>query len=444
MRTDRELSRSLIDQAIARGADLAEVYQHSVKGIAADVKDSSIESVDTVSSFGYGLRIIKDLRQGFSYANDPGEAKSVMENSFAAAFRSGKDSSFTLPAASEPGNVITFDPSVAGISESNAIQYASMIERGAKEKDGRINKIRKSSASFRSADVLIMNSLGVDREYSATTCSAQIMAVAEEEGEGQLGWGFSVGRFLDEVDFKGVGVDAARRAVLLLGAKSPPTIKAPILLEPMVAAEFLSVVVSMLSAESIQKGRSLLKGRVGEKIFHELVTIVDDGLMQNGPGRRPIDDEGVPVSMHAFIQEGVLTGYMHNSRTAFKDGAESTGNAIRGGFSSVPAVGPVNIFLKPGDENISTSELALSMDKGLHVFEAMGVHTIDPVSGDFSVGVSGLWIENGSPSHPVKEAVISGNLLDLFGAVAGIGSEMVFYGSIGAPSVLISSVDISG
>lgn len=443
MKTDHEFSARLIDSALSRGATLAEVYQRASDALSTDVKNGVVESTSRSTTFGYGLRVIKDGRPGFSYSNFSDDADIVVDDALEMSIHAAPDLSLGLPRQQNAPDVDAFDPEVAAISEGRAHEYAAIIEKGALEFDPRIRKIRKSSASFISSQVNIMNSLGLEHDFSLTSCSASITSVAEEGDDSQMGWGFKGERFLNELDFRGAGEDSAKRASQMLGARRAKSGKFLVLLDPAVAAEFLSVFSSMLSAENVQKGRSLLKGRVGEQVAHESITVIDNALAPDGPGRRPVDDEGTPVRENELIRDGVLAGYMHNTHTANKDGVESTGNAVRGGPSGIPSVGKLNMCFKSAGKTSTQEEMLSGIKQGLHVTDAMGVHTINPVSGDFSIGVSGLWYEGTTPAYAVKEAVIAGNLLDLFHLVIAIGDDMSYLGSVGAPSLLLGPVDLS-
>jgi PmbA protein len=213
-------------------------------------------------------------------------------------------------------------------------------------------------------------------------------------------------------------------------------------LSPYVAVDFLEILSSSLSAEAVQKQRSFLIGKTGEQITSPLINIVDDGTKPWGTGTRPVDDEGVTSMNKTLISKGVLNGYLHNSYTAKKDGTVSTGNAVRGITKGLPGVGVTNFYLKAAD-NKNSNGLIESIPRGIVILSAMGVHTANPISGDFSVGISGMWVENGKPLYPVKEAVISGNVLDLFRKVEAVGNDLKFYGSTGSPSLLIGDMDIS-
>jgi PmbA protein len=257
-----------------------------------------------------------------------------------------------------------------------------------------------------------------------------------------MGWDYAGSRRLSDIDVKLVGEEAARRAMELLSSRKISAVKVPVILSPSVAGEFLDILSSSISAEAVQKQRSFLAGKAGQKIISPLVEIIDDGRMEWHIGTKPVDDEGVSTKTKTIISEGILNGYIHNTYTAKKDGTVSTGNAVRGGFKGLPGVGGTNFYIKPSEAN-SADGLVKSLKKGIVVLGAMGVHTANPVSGDFSVGISGLWIENGEVAYPIKEAIISGNVLELFNKVEAVGNDLKFYGSTGSPSLLIGEMDVS-
>jgi PmbA protein len=212
-----------------------------------------------------------------------------------------------------------------------------------------------------------------------------------------------------------------------------------------VAVDFLGIFASALSAESVQKGKSLLKGKIGSQVVSPIIDIADNALIDRLLGSRPFDSEGVASKNKTLIGSGILNHFLHTAYTARKDNSTSTGNAVRAGFSSLPSVGITNLFLRPASGTLALpfTSLLEAAGEGLLVTDAMGMHTANPISGDFSVGITGLWVEGGTLLYPVKEAVISGNILDLFRKVVACGDDLTFYGKIGSPSLLIKDVDIS-
>jgi PmbA protein len=445
MRIDSSLAEKILEEARKKGA-LCEAYVRLKKGISTEAKGGELENVKTSTDFGYSVRVIKDSRTGFSYSTDPALSMETLDKAIESAKFTEEDPNFALPApGGAPQRPDICDPQVEGIGAKEAFEKALIIECAARESDKRIKNVRSATASFGTEEILIANTLGIRESYISTAAVAQIMAVAEEGGDTQMGFDFMGSAYLGEIDFRRVGAEAARRALLLLGAKKTGAFKGPVVLDNSIAAEFLAVFASMLSAESVQKGKSLLAGKTGAEVINPMLDIIDDGLLPRELGTRPVDDEGVAASRKVLIEQGVLKGFMHNTYTAKKEGARSTGNAVKPGIAGSPTVGPLNLYLAPSraGKAVKAEKLFKGVDKGLYVLEAMGMHTANPISGEFSIGVTGLLIEGGKLSHSVKEAVISGNILALFEKVQAIGDDLKFFGSTGSPSILLGPIDIS-
>ena len=448
MKIDPAFAEEIVSEALRRGADQAEVFMKSFKDLSVDIKGQAVDSLTSSLSYGYSLRVIKDKRLGFSYATDLAEKNSVVKQAVESAGYSDEDSNLGLPGPSGPSvpaEVAVYDPAVADLKEGDAIDLTMLLEKAAFDTDSRVKKVRKASGSFTTAETVIVNSKSVKTRYLSTSCSAQIMAIAEDGQESQTGWDYSGSRFLSDVSFEKTGRTAAERSVQLLGARTISGSRTNVLLDNSVTIDFLGIFASSLSSEALQKGKSLLKDKLGKEIISPRLNIIDSGLRPGKLGSRPVDDEGVPTSEKILVHKGVLQTYLYNTYTARKGNTHSTGNAVRGGFSSLPSVGITNLFVGPASEKdcLGKKDLFAFLDRGLYIVDAMGVHTANPISGDFSLGVTGLWIEGGEMRFPVKEAAISGNILDFFNKVAAVGDDLIFYGNMGAPSLIISDVDIS-
>lgn len=445
MKIDPAFVEEIVSEALRRGADQAEVFMKSFKNLSVDIKGQAVDSVTSSLSYGYSLRLIKDKCLGFSYATDLAEKNSVITQAVESAGHSDEDSNLGLPGPSGPADVVVYDPTVADLKEDDAIDMTMLLEKAAFDTDSRVKKVRKASGSFTTTETVIVNSKSVKTRYLSTSCSAQIIAIAEDGQESQTGWDFSGSRFLSDVSFEKTGRTAAERSVQLLGARTVSGSRTNVLLDNSVTIDFLGIFASSLSSEALQKGKSLLKDKLGKEIISPRLNIIDSGLLPGKLGSRPIDDEGVSTSEKILVHKGVLQTYLYNTYTARKGNTHSTGNAVRGGFSSLPSVGITNLFVGPASEKdcLGKKDLFAFLDRGLYIVDAMGVHTANPISGDFSLGVTGLWIEGGKIRFPVKEAVISGNILDFFNKVAAVGDDLIFYGNMGAPSIIISDVDIS-
>ncbi len=443
---EQRIADKILSIAVARKADAAEVYLRTSASTTVEVKDRKVDAFERARDVGVGLRVLSGGRMGFAFTAvlEDSALRGVVDDAFANARGSSPDPHLAIPG--RPADpflpVEVHDPAVASLSDSEKIERAMDMEREAFAADRRIKRIRKASASFGESTTVIRNSFGADVQYRGTIVSADIEVVAEDQGEAQAGWEHDVRRFLGSIDTVSIGRRAARKALDLLGARHIDSLKAPVILDPGVAEEFLSIMASGLSAESVQKKRSLFMGKLGTEVVSPVITVVDDGLLEGGIGTAPADDEAVPLRRKTVISGGRLEMLLYNTHAANRDGTVSTGNAVRGGFKGVPGIGVTNLFIEPGKS--SPDEIIAATGRGLFVNEVMGMHTANPISGDFSVGATGFWIEDGRKAYPVREVTIAGNILDLMRNVDLVGSDLRFFGRIGSPSLRIKQLSIGG
>lgn len=427
-------------------ADAAEVYLRSYSSTTIEVKDQKVDAFDRARDIGTGLRVLVGERMGFAFTTDLSDSalKTLVRAAVTNAQNTEPDSFLSLP--DKPGSAYQqaaiYDPEIVGLSEKEKIDRVMAMEREAFGVDRRIKRIRKASAGFSDSETLIMNTKGAEVSYKSTACSSSIEAVAEDKGESQAGSEFDVNRFYRKLEIEEVGRRAARRALDLLGAKHIDSVKAPAILEATVAQEFLGLMASGFSAESVQKKRSLFIDKLDKEVASPIITVLDDGLLEGGLGTAPCDDELVPVKKKVVIDKGRLALFLYNTYTANKDKTVSTGNGMRGGFKGLPGVGLTNLYIGPGKDPLEA--LIESIDKGLLVTEVMGMHTANAISGDFSVGATGFWIEQGKRAYPVREITIAGNILDLMKQVDAVGSDIRFSGRIGCPSLRVKGLSIGG
>jgi len=437
-----EFAEDIIKKVLSRGCDAAEVFMKNSSGISVEAKNGSVEALEASRGFGLALKVIKKKRMGFAFTTDTDTIEETISNAVQGTGCTGIDEYVGIPEQLPSDEVLIYDDRVSDINEEDIIKDSLLLEKSTLSYDKRITKVRKAEIGIGEGNTIIVNSNGVRVSYKSSYYSAHVTALAQDDsGESQMGWDYAGSRKIDDVDIESVGKRAAQRATELLGSKKINAVKVPVILSDAVAVDFLEILSESLSAEAVQKKRSFLADRIGQSVINPLIDICDDGTLPWRTGTSPVDDEGVPTKNKELISRGVLKGYIHNTYTARKHGVSSTGNAVRRGSGSLPGVGVTNFYIKPGE--ISHDDLMKSLSKGIVILSAMGVHTANPVSGDFSVGISGQWIENGTVLYPVKEAIISGNVLDMFRKVEGVGSNLVFYGTIGSPSILIGEMDIS-
>ena len=231
----------------------------------------------------------------------------------------------------------------------------------------------------------------------------------------------------------------------MLGAAKPPTAKVPIVLDQFAAMSFLGVLAGALSAEAVLKQRSLFASMVGQQVGSELFTLVDDGTITIGPAASPFDDEGVPTGRTELFTRGTLNGFLHNTYTAARTGGDtrSTGNAKRGGYKSTPGVGTSNFYLDAGE--LSFDELLVKAEGGVLIQDVSGVHSgANPISGEFSVGATGLRIAGGALGEPLREMTVASTLPEMLAGITGVGSDLRFFSSVGTPSILIGEMTLAG
>jgi len=427
-------------------ADAAEVFIRSSASTRIEIKDQKVDAFDRAKDIGAGLRVLVGSRMGFAFTTDLSEnaVKILVRSAVTNAENVEPDPFHAVPdkPVSAYQAAAIHDPAMAALTEKEKIDRVMTMEREAFGLDQRIKRIRKATASFSESETLIMSTHGTVVSYCGTAASSSIEVVAEDKGEAQSGSDFDVKRFYSKLKIEEVGRTAARKALDLLGARHIDTIKAPVILDAEVAGDFLSIMASGFSAEGVQKKRSLFIGKLDQVVTAPCITVYDDGLLAEGLGSAPADDEGVPMKKKTIIDKGRLALFLYNTYAANKDKTVSTGNGMRGGFKGMPGVGVTNLYLEPGRESLES--LIGSVGNGLYVTEVMGMHTANPISGDFSVGATGFWIEKGKKAYPVREITIAGNILDLMKNVDAVGSDLRFFGRIGSPSLRIKELSIGG
>lgn len=257
----------------------------------------------------------------------------------------------------------------------------------------------------------------------------------------QRDYWFSVARTLKKLESaEKVGRIAAERTIRRLGARKVKTAKVPVVFDPMVSTSILEHIFEGVNGDSVYRGASFLAGKLGQKIAGDNVTIIDDGTIPGGFGTSPFDGEGIPTRRTVVVENGMLKSYLLNTYTAKKLGLQTTANASRG-LAGTPGIGPGNYFLQPGAK--SPKELISGIKEGLYVTEFLG-QGVNLVTGDYSRGASGLWIQNGEVTFPVEEITVAGNLKELFFNISEIANDLEFRGAVAAPTIRIDGLTVGG
>ncbi|MGD0915624.1 MAG: TldD/PmbA family protein [Thermodesulfobacteriota bacterium] len=462
-----------IDRALkilkGKSIDGYEIYLNQSSHFDIESKDSKVDTLQASLAEGMAVRILKRGRIGFSYATSANPSPSVrsvrvdsekdfrgglertIEDAIASSEATSPDPCFDFaPPLTEPiPRLPIFDEALERVSEKAKIEKAKLVETAARSADMvRIKKVRKASYQEVVSQSTLVNSNGLRFSHASTLTSVSVTAVAEESGESEVGWEFDYSHFINDLDVEKVGRVAGKKALERLGGRRIPSGVFPVLLQNHVASEFLSLLAHSFLAEQVQKGKSPLRGKKGDRFFSPILSLIDDGLHPKGISTSPVDGEGTPSRRTSLVFEGKLLGYLYDRYWANRENMSlglkvgSTGNSRRLGIKSPPVLGISNLFIEPGE--VPLSGLVKDLHQGVMVVEVMGLHTVDPISGDFSLGCSGDWIERGEKVHPVKSIAIAGNLFDLFRKVVRVGEDFRFFGEIGSPSLLVEGLQVSG
>ncbi|MTI79987.1 MAG: TldD/PmbA family protein [Firmicutes bacterium] len=439
------VAEKAVSFAEENGADLSEAYIVRSNELSIDVRNSEVETMKLAEDKGMGFRLVKNGRIGFAFSTEltASGVDELVQQALANANSTEPDENIRLPESfSNYPQLDLYDPEIKATPVEEKIKLAMQMEEEARTYDKRVKIIEGSSYQDGEMEVIIVNSKGMKVNYRGAYNGISLSLVAGEGENSHTGFAIDYGLKIGKLNPRRVGRLAAERAVRMLGAKPVPSQKIPIVFDPFIATSFLGLIGPALTAEAVQKGRSLFAGKVGGEVASSNITIIDDGAMPGGIASAPFDGEGVPSSKTVLIEEGRLQGYLYNTYTAAKDGVQSTGNGVRGSFKSTPEVGITNFYIQPGQTG--PEEIIKDIDKGLYITEVMGMHTANPISGDFSLGASGIWIENGEFTHPVRGVAIAGNVMEVLKAVDTVGNDLQFYGSKGAPTVRIAQMSVSG
>jgi len=436
-------------QAVRRleqlNADQFELYYLRKTSTQIDSKNQQIDSLARSEDVGLSIRLIKEHKVGFSYTT------SLDDRAIERAIESAAETAGFMP-EDEYANLHSFGSSVYPAVDTldnkgliipieQKVQLAKELEAQCRNADSRITGVRSASVKETSFEMLLVDSNGEHIQHQSSMYTASISCKAEHDGDSQMGGEFAFANFLDNLDISNVGKLAARWATELLGAGSPPTMKCPAIFRNSVVAELLEFLSPSFSAEEIDKGRSMLARKQGERIFSEQVTLIDDGLLAGGFATSPFDGEGIPSSRNTLVDGGFMAGALYDLYYAKKYGKKPTGSSNRG-IKAPPSIGVSNFFMQPGRK--TPDQLMDGISKGILITDLMGVHTANPITGDFSLGASGILIENGKLTRPVRGFAVAGNILELFRRMTDISNDLRYFGSVGAPSVRVSEISVGG
>lgn len=442
----------VLDRALERAAALgdaeAEVYGERSRSRRVKVYAGEVEQFTAARRAGLGARVVHGGAAGYAYTSEltADGVDAVVRRAYEHAAVSDADEFVGLPApAGEPADVDPYDPRVETVEDDARVDLALAVEAAARAADPRVKTVEDTIYADGEGEVFLASTTGVRGSYRASQSYAFAHVLAEEGGQVETGISYAVGRALPYLEPEACGAEAAARACRLLGARKCPSMKATVVLDPFVAAGVIGVLSSALTADAVQKGRSLFAGREGEAVAAAAFSLTDDGRHPDGLDSAPFDGEGTPSQRTPLIEDGVLCGFLYDSYTARKAGGASTGNGLRGSYQGLPGVRPTNLLVEGATAPVD--DLVAAIERGVLVTDAVGVHSgANPVSGEFSVGISGILIESGRLTTPVREVTLAGDLLGMLRGVVALGDDARWVpgGSILTPSLVIEGMAIGG
>ena len=431
----------------AAGAEQVEAYV--ARGSSTEVKayEGEVESFTAASSAGIGIRVVVDGRAGFAHAG------SLEDDVIAETLAAARDNvAFAEPdewvaiAGPDGGTPVEhdhWDPSVEATPTTDKVQMAIDLEARTVAIDPRVRSIRTAVYSDSSGEMALATSTGVRAVDRGTGAFVSVSALARDGDETKIAGGYDVDFGPASLDIDEAATDAVSRATRLLGATQPRSQRLRMVLEPRMAASLVGIAVGMLNGERILKGRSPFVDRVGEQVASPLLTIADDPTDGRSFGAAAVDDEGQTCRRVPLVADGILVGFLHNTYTGRRSGAGGTANGQRG-YRSTPGVGPHAVVVEPGSGSLE--DLVGRIERGILVTSMSGLHSgVNPVSGDFSVGVEGLMIRDGDLAEPIREATVASTIQKMLTDVVAIGSDIEWQpGGTGAVSIVVDDVSLGG
>lgn len=452
----KQLASDVLAKALKAGATDAEAVVYEGDEFSALVRLGQVETLKESGSRAVGLRVFiasgKAQRTASTSSSDFSDDSiaRLVDGAITLAKITSEDPFAGLPEAQEFGKLdgdlkLYFDD-VNEMPPAERIEIARRTEAAAMAYDTRIQNSGGGDFDTATSHKIMVNSRGFEGEYRLSYCGFSTQPIAQDEKGGmQRNYWFSNARTVKKLESpEEIGQEAARRTLKRLGARQVKTQKAPVVFSPEIAKSIVGNIFEAANGDAIYRHATFFADMLGQQVAGENITVVDDGTLVfdgiGGFGTRPFDGEGLPTRRTVLVERGVLKSYVMNTYTARKLGMQSTGNASRG-LAGNPGIGAGNFYLEPG--TLTPEQIIGDVKNGLYVTETMGFG-VNLVTGDYSQGASGMWIENGEIAYPVEEITIAGNLKDMYGNIVAIGNDLVFRGASAAPTLRVDGMMIAG
>jgi PmbA protein len=448
----KQFAADILARALRAGATDAEAVVYEGDEFSALVRLGQVETLKESGSRAVGLRVFLGQRTASTSSSDfsKDSIERLVSGAITLAAITSEDPFAGLPEAEAfgqlEGNLGLYFDDVNQQPPAERIEIARRVEAAAMAYDTRIQNSKGGDFDTATSHKILVNSRGFVGEYRRSYCGFSAAPIAQDAaGSMQQNYWYSSSRTTRKLESpEEIGRIAAQRTLRRLGARRVPTQKAPVVFSPEIARSIIGNIFDAANGDAIYRHASFFADMLGARVAGENITVVDDGTMIHdgigGFGTSPFDGEGLPTRRKLLIEKGILKNYVMNTYTARKLGMASTGNASRG-LAGNPGIGAGNFYLEPGA--LTSEQIIGDIKSGLYVTETMGFG-VNLVTGDYSQGAAGLWIENGELAYPVEEITIAGNLKDMYKNIVAIGNDLVFRSASAAPTIRIEGMMIAG
>lgn len=444
--------KDLLNKLIEKGQEkMDEVEAFLVKNKQLDIEiyKGEIDKYSLAESGGLSFRGSSQGKMGYSYTERLEESAldslvdEALENS---KYIEGSDDEIIFSGSESYEEINHYDDSLNQVPTQDKINFLINLEKEAYSLDERVFAVNACAYQEFEGERYLVNSKGLDLHDKSNGGAAYISVVVKDNEDTKTGISYRIFYDFSSLDYKEIAKEAVDRATSMLGASNIKSGNYPIIIENTTFANLLSAFTPIFSSDNVQKGLSLLKGKLGEEIASPLLTIVDDPFLKGGFASRNFDDEGTASTFKTMVDNGKLVSFAYNWKTANREGVASTGHASRS-YKGPISIAPTNLYVVNGD--LDLDEMMVLADKGLLINNLEGLHSgLNPVSGDFSLSASGYEIKDGKKARPVNQITIAGNLYEVFKNIVAVGNDLKFglpsNGYIGSPSILVKSLAVSG
>jgi PmbA protein len=437
----------LFKEAKNSGFEECEVYYSDTESLSLNIYEGQVEKYKLNNAFGLSFRGKINNKMGYSYTEilDKEAIKTLITNAREAALAiENDDIQFIYEGDKEYKDIDCYKKELEDIKPDELISLALEMEKECKKQCNKVVNFEGCGIGYGKYVYRIINSKGLNLKSERNSLTAYVVPIIEENGEKQDGMGYVIAKKVEDINPNDLAKQGLEEALSKIGGKSIPSGKYKIIINNEAMVSLLGTFSGIFNAEQAQKGLSLLKGKEGEIIASDIVTLVDDPHLKDGLGTTSFDDEGVATYKKEVITKGKLNTLLHNLKTAYKAGVKSTGNGFKSSYASTVGISTSNFYINPGEKPFE--ELCDYVKDGVIITEFAGLHSgANSVTGDFSLAAKGFMIEDGKKSFPVEQITVAGNFFTLLKDIEEIGSDLKFpMSSIGSPSVCIKELSVAG